>query len=89
MSICPECSPEHRKPFGRREDSESFNATYKSRLNDSRVRAVGRVRNQPNLLAFAPGTSYSRAPSSSFPSTAKDMRPAAKQPHSPCSVEPR
>ena len=50
--VCPESSDEHHKLFGRREDSESLNATYKNRLNDARVRSVGRIRNQLNLLAF-------------------------------------
>ena len=48
----PESDPMHPKLFGRREDSESFNATYKSRLKKARVRSVGRIRNQLNLLAF-------------------------------------
>ncbi len=52
MRVSPESCPEHPKLFGRREDSESHNATYKNRLKDARVRSVGRVRNQLNLLAF-------------------------------------
>ena len=52
MRVCPESSPEHPKLFGRREDSESHNATYKNRLHNTRVRSVGRVHNQLNLLAF-------------------------------------
>ena len=50
--VCPESDPEHQKLFGRREDSESFNTTYKNRLSNKRVRSRGRVRNQLNLLAF-------------------------------------
>ena len=49
---CPETHADHQKLFGRREDAESFNATYKSGLNGGRVRSVGRVHNQLNLLAF-------------------------------------
>ena len=52
MRVVPESDPMHPKLFGRREDSESFNATYKDRLNDARVRSVGRIRNQLNLLSF-------------------------------------
>ncbi len=52
MRVCPESCPEHPKLFGRREDGESHNATYKNRLNHARVRSMGRIRNQLNLLAF-------------------------------------
>ena len=52
MRVCPESSPEHRKISGRREDVESHNSLYKSRLNDNRVRSVGRIRNRLNLLSF-------------------------------------
>ena len=52
MRVAPESDPQHPGLFGRREDSESFNATYKNRLNNARVRSVGRIRNQLNLLAF-------------------------------------
>ncbi len=52
MRVCPESSAEHRKIFGRREDVESHNATYKNRLGDARVRSVGRIRNRLNLLSF-------------------------------------
>ena len=33
-------------------EGESFNATYKDHLKNARVRSVGRIRNQLNLLAF-------------------------------------
>ena len=52
LRVCPESSPEHRKMYGPREDSESSNSTKKASLYDDRVRSVGRVRNQLNLLAF-------------------------------------
>ena len=39
-------------PTPKREDGESHNATYKNRLDHARVRSIGRIRNQLNLLAF-------------------------------------
>ena len=52
LRVCPESCPEHRKLFGPREDSESHNSTFKANLDYQRVRSVGRIRNELNLLAF-------------------------------------
>lgn len=52
IRVSPESCPEHPEIYPKREDGESHNATYKNRLNDARVRSVGRIRNQLNLLAY-------------------------------------
>lgn len=52
MRVLPESCPDHLEIYPKREDSESHNATYKNRLNDARVRSVGRIRNRLNLLAY-------------------------------------
>lgn len=52
LRVCPESCPEHRELFGPREDSESHHATFKANLDYQRVRSVGRIRNELNLLAF-------------------------------------
>ena len=52
MRVLPESCPDHLEIYPKREDGESHNATYKNRLNNARVRSVGRIRNRLNLLAY-------------------------------------
>ena len=52
MRVSPESCPDHPEIYPKREDGESHNATYKNRLDHARVRSIGRIRNQLNLLAF-------------------------------------